>query len=50
MENISLVEILKNMPIQERDKMLEETNKMINEKLGTMADQAAISVVKEEYR
>ena len=50
MENISLVDILKNMPIQERDKMLEETNKMLNEKLGTMADQAAISVVKEEYK
>lgn len=48
-ENRGTLEIIKQMPQEELDKLLEETSKQIDEKLGNMVDQAAISATKAEY-
>ena len=50
MENRSLIQILKNMPEEKVNELLDTMNQTMDEKLGTMIDQAAISVVKEEYK
>lgn len=47
--NMSLMQIIENMPQEEINKIIEEINQKIDENLGTMVEQAAISLVKEEY-
>ncbi len=49
-ENMSLMEIIKNMPKEQLDVLLKEINQKIDQMLGTMIDQAAVSAVKEEYK
>ena len=47
--NMSLLDILKIMPQEQRTTLLEEISKTIDIKLGNMTDQAAIQVIKDEY-
>lgn len=49
MENLSVFDLINQMPEQVRDKMLEENSKKIDEELGNMLEQAAITVTKSEY-
>jgi len=49
-EKMSLMEIIKNMPEEQLDVLLKEINQKIDQMLGTMIDQAAVSAVKEEYK
>lgn len=49
MANMSVIEMLKNMPKEELTRFVDTINQTIDENLGTMVEQAAISVVKEEY-
>ncbi len=50
MANRNLIEILKNMPKEEVTRLVESLNQAIDENVGTMVEQASISVVKEEYK
>lgn len=50
MENMTLMDILKSMPQEQLDQMLEEANKKLDGMMGTVLDQAAIAAVKEEYK
>ena len=47
--NMSLLDILKTMPEEQRKLVLDEINKTIDSTLGTMSDQATIQVIKDEY-
>jgi len=47
--NMKLLDILKNMPLEQRKILVDEINKTIDSKLGNMYDQAAIQVIKDEY-
>lgn len=49
LENMDLISILKAMPEEQLNKMLEEISSTIDEKMGTMLSQAAINATKEEY-
>ena len=49
LENMELISILKSMPEEQLNKMLEEISSTIDEKMGTMLSQAAINATKEEY-
>lgn len=49
LENMDLISILKAMPEDQLNKMLEEISTTIDEKMGTMISQAAINVAKDEY-
>ena len=49
-EQIPLMDIIRNMPDQNLDKMLEALNKKIDEYAGTMLEQASVSSVKLEYQ
>ena len=49
LENMDLISILKAMPEEQLNKMLEEISTTIDEKMGTMISQAAINVAKDEY-
>ena len=44
-----LIDILKSMPEDKRETLIIDINKTIDTKLGTMAEQATIQVIKEEY-
>lgn len=50
MQNMTLMDILKSMPQEQLDQMLEEVNKKLDGMMGTVLDQAAIAAVKEEYK
>lgn len=50
MSNMSLIQIFQNMPQAELKGMIEQISTTIDEKLGTMLEQAAVSIVKEEYK
>lgn len=47
--NMDLISILKAMPEEQLNKMLEEISNVIDEKMGTMISQAAINATKDEY-
>lgn len=49
LENMDLISILKVMPEEQLNKMLEEISSAIDEKMGTMISQAAINATKDEY-
>lgn len=49
LENMDLISILKAMPEENLNKMLEEISTTIDEKMGTMISQAAINATKDEY-
>lgn len=49
-ENMSLIDIIKSMPVEKQDEILKEINEKIDQMSGTIIDQAAISAVKEEYK
>lgn len=49
LENMDLISILKVMPEEKLNKMLEEISTTIDEKMGTMISQAAINATKDEY-
>lgn len=49
LENMDLISILKAMPEEKLNKMLEEISSTIDEKMGTMVSQAAINATKDEY-
>lgn len=49
LENMDLISILKAMPEEKLNKMLEEISSTIDEKMGTMISQAAINATKDEY-
>lgn len=50
LDTMSVIQILQNMPKEEVAHFVNTMNQTIEENLGTMVDQAAISVVKEEYQ
>lgn len=50
MEQMSLIDIIKNMPDEQVDKMLEQVNSELDKMIGTIIEQAAISATKEEYK
>ena len=50
LEQMSTLEILKSMPQEELDKILEGISKQIDENLGSMSSQVAITATKEEYK
>lgn len=50
MKSLSLMQIISNLPKESKNSLVEALNKTIDEQLGTMVDQAAISIVKEEYK
>lgn len=50
MDSMSVIQILQNMPKEELANFVNTMNQTIEENLGTMVEQAAISVVKEEYQ
>lgn len=49
MEQMKLIEIIKNMPEQQRNIILEETSKQIETMPGTILQQATINATKAEY-
>ena len=49
-ENTALIDIIKTMPQEAKEKMSNEISKEINEKLGVLASQAAVQATKEEYK
>ena len=49
LEQADLLTIIKNMPEETRNKILEESSKMIDEKFGNMTEQVAIQATKQEY-
>lgn len=49
LEQMDLLNIIKIMPEEQKNKMIEETSKLIDEKLGNMAEQVAIQATKQEY-
>lgn len=46
---MSLIDIIKNMPQEKAEALLTEINKQIDNKLGMMLDQAAVQATKAEY-
>ncbi|MCI9016534.1 MAG: ATP-binding cassette domain-containing protein [Clostridia bacterium] len=48
-ERMTLIEIIKQMPEEQLDKMLEQTNEQLDEMMGTILEQAAIAQTKKEY-
>ena len=49
LEQADLLTIIKNMPEETRNNILEESSKMIDEKLGNMTEQVAKQSKKQEY-
>ena len=49
LEQADLLTIIKNMPEETRNNILEESIKMIDEKFGNMTEQVAIQATKQEY-
>ena len=49
LKNMDLISILKAMPEEQLNKMLEEISSTIDEKMGTMISQADINATKDEY-
>ena len=49
LSSMSLLDILKTMPEEQRKPLIEEISKTIDNKLGNMTDQAAVQVIKDEY-
>lgn len=47
--NMDVLELIKNMPEEQANVMIDKMDKQIEEKLGNMIEQAAISVTKQEY-
>ena len=50
MQNMSLIDIIKQMPKEQLDKMLETVNEKINDMQESILEQAAIQEVKKEYK
>ena len=50
MQNMSLMEIIKQMPKEQLDKMLETVNQKIDDMQESILEQAAIQEVKNEYK
>ena len=50
MQNMNLIEIIKQMPKEQLDKMLENINQKINDMQESILEQAAIQEVKNEYK
>lgn len=48
-ENMSLIDIIKNMPQEQMEKMANEISNNIEEKMGIMLEQAAVQATKAEY-
>ncbi len=44
-----LIDIIKNIPQEQRGQIIDEINKQIDDNIGTMLDQAAIQATKAEY-
>ena len=49
MAQMPLIDLIKNMPNEQKENFITEINKQIDEKLGTMVDQAAVQATKKEY-
>lgn len=49
LEQADLLTIIKNMPEETRNNILEGSSKMIDEKFGNMTEQVAIQATKQEY-
>lgn len=49
LEQADLLTIIKNMPEETRNNILEESSKMIDEKFSNMTEQVAIQATKQEY-
>ena len=50
MQNMNLIKIIKQMPKEQLDKMLENINQKINDMQESILEQAAIQEVKNEYK
>lgn len=49
LEQADLLTIIKNMPEETKNNILEKSSKMIDEKFGNMTEQVAIQATKQEY-
>ena len=47
--NVSLIDLIKTVPEEDRNKMSNEISKKVDEKLGVLASQIAIGATKQEY-
>ena len=47
--NIPLIDLIKNMPKEQQELIVNEINKQIDEKMGIMLEQAAVQATKAEY-
>ncbi len=50
MEQMSVIDILNQMPEEQKNEFIQTMNDQIDKQLGTMISQAAISATKEEYK
>lgn len=50
MEQMELIDVIKNMPEEQLDKMLEQVNSELDKMMGTIIEQAAITATKDEYK
>ncbi len=50
MANMSIMQIIDALPQENRDNLIQTMNQTIDEQIGTMVDQVAISAVKQEYK
>lgn len=50
LEQMEIIDILKQMPQETRNEIVEQISKKLDEKLGDMISQAAVSVTKLEYK
>jgi len=48
-ENMSVIDLIKNMPKEQQELIVNEINKQIDEKMGIMLQQAAVQATKAEY-
>ena len=49
MEQMALIDIIKNMPEEQREQLTNEINKQLEENLGIMIEQVAVQATKAEY-
>lgn len=47
--NLSLIDLIKQMPKEVRNEVVQEISKQVNEKLGVLSSQIAVQATKQEY-
>lgn len=49
-QNMPIIQIIKNLPQESKNNVIETISKTMEQQIGTMIDQVAISAVKQEYQ